>query len=161
MRGLGDELRVLDGRRVKRHLVRARRHHGAHARQVAEPTAHRIGNGKLLGRASRHVDGGGALVARGRDVKKDHLVGTLAVVGGGKLHRVTRVAQVNEVDALDDAPVLHVKAGYDALGQHETSSEDAVTAAPSATAPDAAAPAEAGSSPRATARASASEKLAS
>src|SRR3989344_2835348 len=47
------------------------------------------------------------------------LVGALLVVARGDLDRVTGVAQLDEVDALDDPPARHVQAGDDAFGQHQ------------------------------------------
>src|ERR1700722_9646022 len=40
------------------------------------------------------------------------------VTGHRRLDRVAGVAQVDEVDAFDDASVLHVEAGYDANFEH-------------------------------------------
>ena len=51
-----------------------------------------------------------SLVRRG-DVEEDDLVGALLVICVGQVDRVARIAQVDEVHALDDAPVLHVQAG--------------------------------------------------
>jgi hypothetical protein len=55
---------------------------------------------------------------RGRDVEEHQLVGPLDVVREGGLDRIAGVAQVDEPHALDDATILHVEAGDDALGQH-------------------------------------------
>jgi hypothetical protein len=49
----------------------------------------------------------------GRDVEERQLVGALAVVQRGQLDRVPGVAQVLEVDALDDAAVVDVEAWDD------------------------------------------------
>ena len=57
------------------------------------------------------------LVARG-DVEEAELVGAGGVVGAGALDRIAGVAQVDEVDALDDAAVLDVEAGDDADLKH-------------------------------------------
>ena len=46
------------------------------------------------------------------------LVGAVAVVDDGLLNRIARVAQVHEVDALHDPPVLHVEAGNHPFGEH-------------------------------------------
>ncbi len=55
---------------------------------------------------------------RGGDVEEGELVGPLGVVARGDLDRIAGVAQPDEVDALDDAAVLDVEAGDDALRQH-------------------------------------------
>src|SRR3546814_564374 len=53
------------------------------------------------------------LVTR-RNVEETKLVGARRVIGARGLDRVAGVAQVDEVDALDDAPVGDVEAGDDA-----------------------------------------------
>ena len=55
---------------------------------------------------------------RGGDVEEHELVGALAVVVRGQLDRVAGVADVDEFDALDDAPGVDVEAGDDALEVH-------------------------------------------
>ena len=55
------------------------------------------------------------------DVEEDDLVGAGLVVDRRHLDRVAGVAQVHEVDALDDAALVDVEAGYDALHQHRRS----------------------------------------
>ena len=57
------------------------------------------------------------LVRRG-DVEEDELVGALGVVALGELDRVARVADVDEVRALHDAPGVDVEARDDALEVH-------------------------------------------
>ncbi len=55
---------------------------------------------------------------RGRNVEEDELVGAGGVVEPGLLHRVARVHEVDELDALHHAPVVDVETGDDALGEH-------------------------------------------
>ena len=54
-----------------------------------------------------------ALLVAGGDVEEDELVGALAVVAGGELHRIARVAQAHEVDALDHPARVDVEARDD------------------------------------------------
>ncbi len=57
---------------------------------------------------------------RGGNVEKAQLVRPLRIIGFRQRHRVARVFQVNEIDALDGAAVLHVETGNDAgLQAHE------------------------------------------
>jgi hypothetical protein len=49
-------------------------------------------------------------------VQQDNFVGAFARVACGKRGRVTGIDQVNKLNAFNDAPVMHVKAGDDALG---------------------------------------------
>jgi hypothetical protein len=67
-----------------------------------------------------------APVAGGGDVQKGELVGALLVVARGNFDRIAGVAQLNKVDALDNAAAGHVQAGNDALGKHQPFSSSAV-----------------------------------
>jgi hypothetical protein len=71
-----------------------------------------------------------ARVRRGGDVEEGQLVGALAVVAAGDLDRIAGVAQLHEVDALDDAAGGHVQAGNDSLGEHGASMTDGLTGVP-------------------------------
>ena len=55
----------------------------------------------------------------GGDVEEGELVGAGRVVSDRGLHRIAGVAQVDEIDALDHAAVLHVEAGNDADFEHQ------------------------------------------
>ena len=54
----------------------------------------------------------------GGDVEEAELVGAGRVIGNRRLDRIAGVAQIDEVDALDDAAVLDVQAGNDADFEH-------------------------------------------
>ena len=58
-----------------------------------------------------------APVAGRGDVEEGQLVGALLVVAGGDLDRIAGVAQLDEVDALDDAAGGDVEAGDDSFGE--------------------------------------------
>ena len=53
-----------------------------------------------------------------RNVQESQFVGAGGVIGDGRLDGIAGVAQIDEVDALDDAAVLDVEAGNDAGFQH-------------------------------------------
>ena len=85
---------------------------GAHA--AADGERHEAG----FRRARHHVeDDVAVLVARG-DVEEGQFVGAGRVIGDRRLDRIAGVAQIDELDALDDAAVLHVEAGNDADLEH-------------------------------------------
>ena len=85
---------------------------GAHA--AADGERHEAG----LGGAPHHVeDDAAVLVARG-DVEEGELVGAGGVIGDRRLDRIAGIAQIDEIDALDDAAVLDVEAGDDADLEH-------------------------------------------
>ena len=68
------------------------------------------------------------VLVAGGDVEPDDLVGALLGVAHGGLDRVAAVAQVDEVDALDDAPARDVEAGDDAPTQHRPTAATARSA---------------------------------
>jgi hypothetical protein len=49
----------------------------------------------------------------GGDVEEGQLVGAGSVVKGRLLHRITRVAQSDKIDAFYDSTVFDIQAGYD------------------------------------------------
>ena len=68
-------------------------------------------------RRTTSISDAAVLVARG-DVEEAQFVGAGLVVGDGAFDGVAGVAQVDEIDALDDAAVLDVEAGDDARLKH-------------------------------------------
>ena len=112
------ELGVVDGGRVHGHLVGAGGEDGAHVVDAREPAADGERDEHLLGAARREVDDDVAALVRGGDVEEDELVGALGVVARRQLDGVAGVADVDEVDALDHAPVADVEARDDALAVH-------------------------------------------
>ena len=103
---------------VDRHLVGAGQQQladvldGAHA--AADGERHEAG----LRGAAHHVEDGVAVLVAGGDVEEGELVGAGRVIGDRRLDRIAGVAQIDELDALDDAAVLDVEAGDDADLEH-------------------------------------------
>ena len=56
-----------------------------------------------LRRPPHHVEHGAAVFVGGGDVEKAKLVGAGGVIGNRRFHGIAGVAQIDEVDALDDA----------------------------------------------------------
>ena len=117
-RELVDQLRSRERSRVHRDLVGAGVEHGLGVGDRADAPADRERDEDLIGGAPRELDDRLALLVRGGDVKEDKLVGAFAVVVGGELDGIAGVADVEEFDALDDAPGVDVQAGDDALEVH-------------------------------------------
>ena len=109
-----DQVWILDRRGVDRDLVGAGGEELAHVAHRAHAAADRQRDEDLVGGALDDVDHRAAAVGRRRDVEEDELVGALAVVERGQLDRIAGVAQIDELDALDDAAAGHVEAGNDA-----------------------------------------------
>ncbi len=114
---LPDQLRPGDGRGVDPDLVGAGPQQLVDVVRGADATADRERDEDLLGGAAHHVVGRLPVAAGGGDVQKGQLVGALGVVQLRHLDGVTGVAQVLEVDALDDPSVVHVEAGDDTYGK--------------------------------------------
>ena len=53
----------------------------------------------------------------GGDIQEGNFIRALLVVTYGNLHRITGIADINEIDAFDNPAVLHVQAGNNTLGQ--------------------------------------------
>ena len=63
----------------------------------------------LLGGALHDIEDDAAIFVARRDVEKAQFVGARRVIGLGDLDRIAGIAQIDEVDALHDAAVLHVE----------------------------------------------------
>ena len=85
---------------------------GAHA--AADRERHET----RLGGAPHHIEHDVAVFVAGGDVEESQLVGAGFVIGDGRFDRIAGVAQIDEVDAFDDAAVFHVKTGNDADLEH-------------------------------------------
>jgi hypothetical protein len=109
------------GGRVHADLVGARVEHGLRVGHGADPSADRERDEDVVRGAPGQLDHGVAVLVRGRDVQEDQLVGALGVVALRELDRVARVAQVDEVRALDDPTGVDVQARDDALEVHRVS----------------------------------------
>ena len=112
------DLRLQHCRSVDRHLVGACLQHRHHIVRRAHPAAHRQRHETGIRRPLDHVDHGAAALDRGCYVEKAQLVRALRVVGPGQRNGISCVPQIDEVDALHGAPVLHVETRNDADLQH-------------------------------------------
>jgi hypothetical protein len=115
---LVEQLGALDRGRVDRDLVRPGVEHGLRVGHRADPAADRERHEDVVGRAPGQVDQRVATLVGGGDVEEDELVGAGGVVALGQLDRIARVADVDEVRALDHAAGVDVQAGDHALVVH-------------------------------------------
>ena len=103
---------------VDRDLVGAGAQQGADVVDGAHAAADRERHEAGFRRAPHDVeDDAAVLVARG-DVEESEFVGAGGVVGDRSFDRIAGVAQVDEIDALDDAAVLDIETGDDADFEH-------------------------------------------
>ncbi len=110
LRSLAHEFSVLDRSRHDRNLVSSGleklSHVGDAAHAAADSQRHEAAFGGLLDDIEDDVP---VLMRRG-DIEKTQFVRASGVIGGRGFHRIAGIAQVDEVDTLDDAAVLHVQA---------------------------------------------------
>src|SRR5262249_51183533 len=116
-RDLADQLGAGEGGGVDADLVSARAQQLVDILRGPHAAAHGQRDEDLLRRAPHHVVRGLAVAGGGRDVEERQFVGAFGVVELGHLDGVAGVAQVLEVDSLDDAAVVHVEAGDDTYGE--------------------------------------------
>ena len=114
LRCLAHEFPALYGRGVDRGLVGAGFEQSADVLDRRDAATDRERHEAALGRALHDVEDDAALLMAGGDVEKGELVRAGRVVGSRRLDGIARIAQADEIDALDDAAVLHVEAGDDA-----------------------------------------------
>ena len=112
---LADQFGPRDRGRIDRDLVRARRAAArAHPRpmRTPPPTVSGMKHTSAVRRTTSRIVPRAFMA--GGDVEEAELVGPRRVIGLRLLDRIAGVAQVDEVDALDHAPIGDVEAGDDA-----------------------------------------------
>ncbi len=115
VRRIAHELRIRDRRRVHADLVRARVQQAPHVFDRAHAAADRQRNEHLRGDRFDDRQDQVALVGGGGDVEEGQFVGALIVVAARDFDGIARVAQFDEVDALDHAASRDVETGDDAF----------------------------------------------
>ena len=106
---LADQLWTRNGGAIDTDLVRAYPQQAAGVGQRPHAPADGEGDEHLFRRAGHHLDHGPAALRGGGDVVEHQLVGALSVVAGCQLHRVTGVAQIEEVDAFHHSPGVDIQ----------------------------------------------------
>ncbi len=113
-----DEFGRSEGARVDEHFVGACREDSGHFVGGFQAAADGEGDERLLAHARGEVSNHVAALVTGGNVEEHEFVGTGAVVKGGALDGVARVAHVLELHALHDAPILDVERRDDSFGWH-------------------------------------------
>jgi len=115
---LGDEVGVVDRGGVDADLLGASLDEARGVVEGADAAADGEGHEDLFGDAPDHVEHDVAPLVAGGDVEEHQFVGAVLLVAARNLDRVACIAQVEEVDALDDAAAVDVEAGNDPFAQH-------------------------------------------
>ena len=105
---LVDELRILYGGRIDRHLVAAGQQQLADVLERADAAAHGERHENLLGRAADDVEHDVAALVAGGNVEEHQLVGPLLLVPRGDFDRIAGVAEVDEIRPLHHASAIDV-----------------------------------------------------
>src|SRR6185503_18222955 len=116
-RRFADQRRIVDACGIDADLVGARRQQRADVVDVRDAAADRQRNENLIGHGFDHVVEEGPRFDARLDIEKRELVGALLVVAPRDLDRIPGIAQIDEVDTLDDAALGDVQTGNDALGE--------------------------------------------
>ena len=78
---------------------------------------HRQGDKHFLSDLLHGVYCGVSIFVTGSDIEKGNLIGALLIIANRDLHRVARVADINEIDTLHHPAVFHVQAGNNTFRQ--------------------------------------------
>ncbi len=116
LRGFADKGWVADGGRVNANLVGAGIEHGADIGDGTNATADRQRDKDLPGDGTHRLDHGTATFVGGGDVEHGDFVGTLLVIAFGDLDRVPGVADIKEVDTLNDSAPIDIQAWNNSFG---------------------------------------------
>ena len=84
----------------------------------ANAAADRERHEDLLGHPADHVQHDVPAFVSWRRCRGNQFVGPILLVAAGDLDRVAGVAELFEMDALDDSTAIDVEAGNDPFGQH-------------------------------------------
>ncbi len=117
--GVAHEPTVCDGGRIDRRLIGAREQQLANVVERAHAATHRERHEAGFRSALDDVQQNAAIFVARRDVEKAEFVRAGRVIGDGAFDRIAGVAQIDEIDALDDAAVLDVETGDDAGFEHQ------------------------------------------
>ena len=114
----GNEGGIGEGSGVDADFVSSGGEYSGRVIECADATTDREGDEKLAGSAADGIEQGGPLLVSCRDVEEDDFVCAGLAVRLGEFGGVSGVAEVDELNAFDDASGVNVEAGDNAFGQH-------------------------------------------
>ena len=82
---------------------------GIHVLRGAHATAYGQRDENLLRGSADHIHHGLTVGAGGGDIKEGQLIGPLTIVFGGELNRISCIAQILKMHALDHSPRVDIK----------------------------------------------------
>jgi hypothetical protein len=115
---LPDEFRVGESGRVDADLVRSRFKDSRSIVRCADASAYSKWDKERLRSAADGVKQSCASLMRGGDVEQDNFVGSLLRVACCQSGWISRIDEVDELDAFDYAAIADVEAGDDAASEH-------------------------------------------
>ena len=116
--GAAHKTAISDGCRIDRHLVGAGQKQVANIIERSDAAADGQRHKAGFGGASNGVEENAALLMGCGDVEKAKFIGACGVIRLGNLDGIARITKVDEVHTLDDAAILHIKAGNEPGFQH-------------------------------------------
>ena len=110
------QLWVGHGRSIDADFIRARIQQASHIAHLTHAAADGERNKYLLGHALDNVENQAALIRARRDVKKRDFIRAFIVILFRDFNRIACIAQIDEINAFDDATRVDIEAGDDAFG---------------------------------------------
>jgi hypothetical protein len=109
--GLTDHIGIGHSGGIKGNFVCACQQKGAHIFDRAYATANGKGDETLFRGATHHLKHGATVFMGCVDVQKTNLIRARGIVSCGGLNRIARIAQTNEIHALNHTAIGHVQTG--------------------------------------------------
>lgn len=116
-RCFGDEIRIVDGRRIHADFVGAGIKQTPNIGNATDTSTNGQRNEHLRGTGLDDIEDDVALIARCSNVEKSDLVGPLLIVATGDLDRIASIPKIDKIGALDDPPSGDVKTRNDTFSQ--------------------------------------------
>ena len=114
----GDQGRIGESSGVDADFVSPSGEDSSRVVESANAASHGKRNEELAGGAADGIEQGGTLLVGRRDVEENNFIRAGLAMGLGEFGGVSGVAEVDELNAFDDASGVNVEASDDAFGQH-------------------------------------------
>ena len=118
LRSFGKYLRTMDGRRIDADFIRTGFQDFSEIICGPNTATHRKWDKDLFRHPCGDIVNQVPFFMAGRDIQKNQLIRAHCIILPGKLHGITGITQVQEVNALDYAAFFNVQTGNNSLSQH-------------------------------------------